>query len=188
MDIQLSELQYATICELLQPLRLPVSTSEVHGLLVGYLAAGGIDTQQWLDHTGLSAADGTAVPQDIVQTLYSGTVASLRAEDFSFAPLLPDDGTPIATRVDALVDWCRGFLGGFGLAGPVSQEVMQNDDAQEILRDLAHIAAAGAQPDGDEEQDENALAELEEYVRMGAMLLDAHGQDDGTAEGDDDDQ
>lgn len=183
----MSELQYATISELLQPLQLPVSTSEVHGLLIGYLAAGGNDAQQWLDHADLNAADGTAVPQDIVDTLYRGSLASLRATDFSFTPLLPADSASLASRVEALVDWCRGFLGGFGLAGPAAQNLAQNDDAQEILRDLAHIATA-APPDGDGEQDENALAELQEYVRMGAMLLDAHGQEHGgMAAGRDDD-
>lgn len=183
----MSELQYATISDLLQPLQLPVSTSEVHGLLIGYLAAGGGDAQQWLDHADLRAADGTAVPQDMVETLYRDSVASLRATDFSFTLLLPADSEPLASRVEALVDWCRGFLAGFGLAGPATRQVAQHEDAQEILRDLAQIATA-APPDGGDEQDENALAELQEYVRMGAMLLDAHGQDaDGMAAGGDDD-
>ena len=42
--------------------------------------------------------------------------------------------------------------------------------AQEILRDLGTIAAS-AFDFGDESEDEDALIEVHEFVRMGAMLL-----------------
>jgi uncharacterized protein YgfB (UPF0149 family) len=68
-----------------------------------------------------------------------------------------------------LVDWCRGFLGGFGLAGAEAHGKL-SEEAQEILRDLATIASS-AFDFGDEGEDEDALIEVHEFVRMGAMLL-----------------
>ena len=70
----------------------------------------------------------------------------------------------------ALFSWCRGFLGGFGLAAghapPLSVE------GREALADLARLAAATPQENGDQE-DEEALAEIEEFVRVAVLLL--HG-------------
>lgn len=178
----MDNLQYSTIEDLLAPLRLPVSTSEIHGLLVGYLAAGGSERSEWLVNAGLTAADGSAVPADIVDMLYSASETGLRATDFSFTLLLPGDDAPLQARLDALIDWCRGFLGGFGLSGNAAAGLADSADAQEVLRDFGDIASANVEPDDDGEQNENALAELQEYVRVGAILLDANGRDDGTTE------
>jgi uncharacterized protein YgfB (UPF0149 family) len=82
---------------------------------------------------------------------------------------LPSDDRPLPERAEALVDWCRGFLGGFGLAGTEAHAKL-SEEAQEILRDLGSIAAA--QLDfGEEGDDEDALIEVHEFVRVGAMLL-----------------
>ncbi|MCR6701157.1 MAG: UPF0149 family protein [Dokdonella sp.] len=62
----------------------------------------------------------------------------------------------------------RGFLGGAGLAGLDSRAL--SDDADEILRDFAGIAASQLDYAGDEE-DEAALAEVQEFVRIGVLLL-----------------
>jgi hypothetical protein len=76
----------------------------------------------------------------------------------------------LGERSGALFDWCRGFLGGFGLAA--GQAPPLSEEASEALADLAKLAAATPQDDGDEE-DEQALAEIEEFVRVAALLL--HG-------------
>ena len=47
-----------------------------------------------------------------------------------------------------------------------------SEEAGEALTDLARLAAASPQDDGDEE-DEQALVEIEEFVRVAALLL--HG-------------
>jgi uncharacterized protein YgfB (UPF0149 family) len=89
--------------------------------------------------------------------------------ELGFEPLLPADDRPLTERADALVEWCRGFLGGFGLAGAGAHAKL-SDEAQEILRDLTTIASS-AFDFGDESEDEDALIEVHEFVRMGAMLL-----------------
>ena len=65
--------------------------------------------------------------------------------------------------------WCRAFLGGFGLAvgdKPLSEE------GQEALADLANLASA-REEDVEDDGDEEALTEIEEYLRMAVLLLHA---------------
>ena len=64
----------------------------------------------------------------------------------------------------------RGFVGAFGLAAGEASTL--SDEGREALADLAKLAAAQPQEDGDEE-DEEALVEIEEFVRVAALLL--HG-------------
>ena len=85
--------------------------------------------------------------------------------------MLPAAETPIDTRADALVEWCRGFLGGFGLAGGGHHDSLSND-AREILADFGTIAATRFEYAGNED-DEAALAEVIEFIRVGALLLHA---------------
>src|SRR3546814_990741 len=66
--------------------------------------------------------------------------------------------------------WCRGFLGSFGLAA--GKDPPLSDESREALTNIARLAAASPQDDGDEE-DEQALAEIEEFVRVATLLL--HG-------------
>ncbi len=73
-------------------------------------------------------------------------------------------------RAEALFDWCRGFLGGFGLAAGAAPPL--SEESGEALQDLARLAKATAES-SDDDEDEDALAELEEFVRVAALLL--HG-------------
>ena len=69
-----------------------------------------------------------------------------------------------------MVDWCRGFLGGFGLAGAAAHAQL-SDEAQEVLRDLGHDRRLLVRFRQEEDEDEDALIEVQEFVRVAAMLL-----------------
>ena len=75
----------------------------------------------------------------------------------------------MSERGEALVAWCRGFLGGVGLAG---LEPLLGEEAREALGDVAKIAESQVSYE-DPESDEEALAEIEEFVRVAALLI--HG-------------
>jgi uncharacterized protein YgfB (UPF0149 family) len=79
-------------------------------------------------------------------------------------------------RAEALLGWCRGFLGGFGLSA--GAEPALSPEAAEALEDLAKIAASRLSYD-DPEGDEAALTEVAEFVRVAALLL--HGDCVGSA-------
>jgi uncharacterized protein YgfB (UPF0149 family) len=162
-------------------LRLGTEASELHGSLCGYLAGGGLLGKVTL----LSALqlDGEAThpsadDQALLDKLAKQCESELADPELGFEPLLPADDRPLTERAEAMVDWCRGFLGGFGLAG-TGAHAQLSDEAQEVLRDFGTIAASSFDF-GNEDEDEDALIEVQEFVRIGAMLLHtectAHGQ------------
>ncbi len=147
-----------------------IDPSELHGSLCGYVAGGGQgDADDWLQRLALDA-DTAPVSGDALDQLRTATLAQFAAQDFGFELLLPPDDAPLAVRADALLAWCNGFLGGFGLAAPDSDTL--SDEASEALQDIGRIAASDLAYDGSE-ADEDALAEIVEFVRVAAMLL--HG-------------
>lgn len=153
-------------------MRLGMSASELHGSLVGYLCGrGSIDAAHVLDALQLESEG--AHPDDdahaLLANLHDQTVRELDDPQLRFQPLLPDDERAVAERADALVDWCRGFLGGFGLTGPASRDKL-SEDGREIMSDLAAIAGSQL-AHGDTEEDEQSLAEVLEFVRIGALLM-----------------
>lgn len=148
------------------------SPSELHGALVGQVAAG-----QRLDAKGVEAfcvsqLDLTALSnpssQPQLKALYQSAVAQLEASSFELSLLLPDDDQPLNARAEQLGLWVSGFLAGFGLGVSASAEKL-SAEAQESLKDLVQIAQIEADSEGEEE--EALLVEVEEYVRMAAMLL-----------------
>ncbi|WP_457095275.1 UPF0149 family protein [Lysobacter sp. P5_B9] len=154
----------------IRALALSVTSWELHGGLCGWLAGGGVSNREWLakvmaDPQLPAVAEGSALDD-----MRLASAAQLADRSFEFELLLPDADASLSERSGALFDWCRGFLGGFGLAAGAAPSL--SEDSREALADIAKLAAAQPQDDGDEE-DEEALVELEEFVRVAALLL--HG-------------
>lgn len=164
---------HAQLGELLTTLQFGVDPSDLHGSLTGYLCAGGhADARAWLAALQLETdATEAAVATNAgpLQQLFRECSAWLDDPDLRFEPLLPAADTPVEVRADALVEWCRGFLGGVGLAGKAEANGLSSDGA-EILRDFSTIAASHFEY-SDSEEDESALAEVIEFIRAGVLLL-----------------
>jgi len=160
--------EWAEILAECERLQLPVVPSELHGGLSGWLSGGGDDPTGWLQEVML---DPQLIPPDEdnpLWHLFQATASQLADPDFGFSLLLPDAEAPLLDRSQALFAWCRGFVGGFGLA--LGDRQTLSEDGQDALSDLVKLAAEDGQLEGDEE-DELALLELEEFVRMAALLL-----------------
>jgi uncharacterized protein len=159
--------------DLVMRLELGTEASELHGSLCGFLSGGGHFGGQGI-LPALHLEEGkTPVGTDLslLSRLRQETDEALSDPEFAFQLLLPDDDAPIGDRADALVEWCRGFLGGLGLAGSRGHGEL-SEEAREVLRDLGVIAASDLDR-GDEEEDEASYTELEEFVRVGVLLLHA---------------
>lgn len=156
-------------------LKLAVEASELHGSLCGYLAGGGRLGKQSLlavlQLEGEEVVQPGASDQAMLDRVVKQSEEELADPELGFEPLLPPDDRPLVERAEGLVDWCRGFLGGFGLAG-ADKHAKLSEDAQEILKDFGAIAASSFEF-GDESEDEDSLIEVHEFVRIGAMLLHA---------------
>ena len=148
--------------------------AEAHGVLVGLVCAQGtVEREQWLailvperDPNDLLAAESMAA----LGALYDETLRQLGSTLLEFTPLLPDDELAMGARVDALGEWCQGFLMGITLGGVDKVEEMPGDSG-EILRDLVQLGRAGSYELDDDEEDEHAYWELVEYLRSAVLLL-----------------
>lgn len=150
-------------------LRLGIDAAELHGSLCGFLSGGGQTARQdWLRPLALEAENGAPSPEGALDRLYLASCAQLADPDMGFGLLLPDEDRAVAERAEALLSWCRGFLGGFGLAA--GAEPPLSPEAREALDDMSKIAASRLSYD-DPEGDEAALIEVAEFVRVAALLL-----------------
>lgn len=159
------------LSDVLIGLRLGTSASDLHGSLIGYLCGGGkADADGWFAALELDVDPAEAGKTPQLRAFYRECRDQLDDSELGFAPLLPDDETAIALRAEALAEWCRGFLGGLGLAGVGASRAALSPDAREIIGDFSTIAGSGFSYAGNDE-DEEALSEIIEFVRVGVLLL-----------------
>jgi uncharacterized protein len=162
---------YAELAAALKTLRLGMGASDLHGSLTGYLCAGGrAGAAEWPHALALEPEPPATLNDAALQRLYTDCRAQLEDPDLAFEPLLPGSDQPVEQRAEALVEWCRGFLGGVGLSG--AQPRGLSVDATEVLSDINRIASSRFDYD-DAEEDETALSEVLEFVRVGVLLLHA---------------
>lgn len=166
-DLELPD--YAEIDQQLEQMQLGIDAAELHGSLCGYLSGGDAPARaNWLGQV-MADPDPPAIPQgSAVDRMFTATERLLESSEFEFDLLLPDDALPVIERGDALMRWCRGFLGGFGLAAGAKPPL--SEESQDALGDLARMAASNLSYE-DPEADEQALEEVAEFVRVAALLL-----------------
>lgn len=164
---------YDQVNDALQTLLPELDAAEFHGQLCGLLCTHDkLQLDDWLklampdqDITGLS---GTS--HELLQAVLDDSQTGLAGQDFGFQLLLPDDPAGLAARVEALGNWCQGFLLGISYAG-VSDIQSLPGELPEIVKDFLNISQAENFELADEEQDEAAYMELVEYVRVGVQLF-----------------
>jgi hypothetical protein len=136
-----------------------------------------LNVELWLRHaTGhadLSVYDEDW-PRQVLLDVARHTAVSIDEIEAGFQPLLAGDSAPLPERVGDLGAWCRGFLSGFGLGKTDLSEI--SDDSRGFLRDLERISQVDERV-GEDEDEERALMEIVEYVRVGTLLLhkETHG-------------
>lgn len=148
-----------------------MGASELHGALGGWLAGGGANGADWLARVTADPQQPAPDAGSPLDALRRASAQQLDDRDFAFELLLPGAEATLPERAGALFDWCRGFLGGFGLATGARPPL--SEEGEEALADLARLAQAAPEQGDDEAEDEDALAEIEEFVRVAVLLL--HG-------------
>jgi uncharacterized protein len=170
MAICMTQAIYADIQRVLTDERALTDASEAHGTLAGCLCtAVGFRFEDWLLEI---LPEGRAQPlaAATLRELYTETAGSLRAPDMEFNLLLPEDAQSIDERATALAQWCQGFLYGLG-SGAVQDAGSLPGDVGESVRDLTEISRVGVDIAQTEESNENAYAELVEFVRVSAQVI-----------------
>lgn len=161
---------HAALSTALDELSLGVQASELHGSLTGYFCAGGKATDaDWLQRLEITVPHEAAIGHPLLRALHAATLAQFTGDRRQAEPLLPAAKAPLEQRADALVEWCRGFLGGYGLAGAVAS-ASPSAVASDVLSDFGTIAGSRFDYD-DETEDARAFADVLEFVREATGLL-----------------
>lgn len=162
-----AKIDFDQLANALAPLGTLNSPSELHGLLCGKLAGGAqVSEIQWL-LDAVEFLDFTQAPEPHVRDLLAQVYYITREQlsnDFALTLLLPNDDELISDRVMALSQWCHGFLTGFGSADAKNRTL--DEEAQDMLSDLAAIVQIQVDDEEDQEANEADYMEVTEYVRV----------------------
>ncbi len=166
--------------ELLYRIDATMGAADAHGALCGMLCARGtIELSEWVDHVIGEQEQGSELLHDVVHKLsemHQSTLEMMNDATGEFKLLLMDDDDPLPERVEALAAWCQGFIYGLA-AGGIQEGSDLPEDTAELLKDMIEISRAGHDADdavveeADVDDDEVAYMEIEEYVRMGVLLV-----------------
>lgn len=149
--------------------KLGIGPAELHGSIVGYLCAGWTGRAHGLLNALQLESDAAGVADPLHAWLDERVPEVARELDAgkAVAPLLPE--APLSARADAMVDWCRGFLGGLGLTGVLADFELA-PATRELLDDFGRIASTRIECDDD---DDAALAEVLDFIGSGVAHLHA---------------
>lgn len=164
-----SSVAFADVARALAAGASAVHAAEAHGCLCGALCLRpDYSLAEWLDEILAGPApEGDA--NEPFATLFEESASVLARPGMEFEPLLPDDDALLDERVTALAAWCQGFLYGFGASGMAAQAKLP-EAVTEVLADLAQISHVGGVGEEETEVEEEAYAELVEFLRAAVQL------------------
>jgi uncharacterized protein YgfB (UPF0149 family) len=166
--------EYSDLAATLQRCSIAHSPAEVHGFALG-LYVGEVTEPLKAWHKELySALD----PSDVLagecrvalDGLFAVVFAADRAAPLQLTLLLPQGLSVDSARLAAVRDWCQGFLFGFGLGGELLAHRL-SAEARELLRDFAEFTRLDTEGVENSPENQSALIEIEEYLRVGVMLI-----------------
>lgn len=167
-------LDFMSVDQAMRRTAIPFSAAEAHGIAVGMGSGMVVDPHaQWhaavyadLDPNDALAAEARSLLDD----LFEAAQQQLLDDSFGLQLFLPEEGPEQLSLAAALRDWSRGFLYGVGLAGQGLQQGL-SAEGREALQDMYEIANLDVDDEPLSEDDQQAAVELEEYMRVAAMLI-----------------
>lgn len=166
--------EYSELAAALQRCGAAHSPAEAHGFAVGLQLAdveGPLALWQHELYSDFDPSDVLASEcRALLDRLFAGVFAARDASNEAFALLLPQDIVVDTLRLGAVRDWCQGFLYGIGLGGDavISRASPQMRD---LLRDIVEITRLATDDVDNSDENQSALIEIEEYLRVGVLLL-----------------
>ena len=162
---------YQAFVDSIAVLSLPMSGSELHGLMCGYLCAGATTAgESYLRALASKKDEAMRSAMLAIFEVYSISQHQITHMDFAFQLLLPDFHVSLVERAQAFSEWCEGFTQGLTISG-IHRDQFQDEEsqeAQEHITDFAELDYGSLQVD---EEDERALLEVSEYARMAVLRL-----------------
>lgn len=148
--------------------------AEFQGMVCGALVAcQRYEQSEWIEVASkfMDLAEKEVAPEKTagLVALYDLTLSALSDDSYNLKLLLPEDALPLVKRIEALGEWCQGFLHGLGAGGEGLASKLDSE-GQDALRDIAQIAHVDLDED-ESEENEVHYTELVEYVRMATINL-----------------
>ncbi len=185
-------MNYSQLQQQLESLQVDTGATQIHGQLCGLLCTSReeIAKGRWFatvledfkSRPGALTdnADTSAVALQELDGLFVETCNQLSSEDFGFSLFVSPSSTAPFDRMAELAEWCGGFLFGFGLGAGESAAELPADTA-ELIKDFTEISRFQSdddilQEDHDIDQDENDVMEIEEFIRVGVLLINEEMQ------------
>jgi uncharacterized protein YgfB (UPF0149 family) len=144
-----------------------LSAAEAHGMAAGMLCVNEqASSAFWLSELSLNHISLFDEDNCLLVRLFEETKRLLASDEFEFDLFLPEDNTSLVERVEALRSWCRGYLFGVGSGATASN---WSKNVREIMKDITEFTKLDDSVEG--EEDENAFAEITEYLRSAVLIL-----------------
>jgi len=144
-----------------------LTAASAHGIATGMLCSNEeTQSDQWISELLRNGIELNEEQKRLLDAFFEVTAKLLASDQFDFELFLPEDDALLTEQATALIDWCRGFLYGLGLA---YEEPNWTGEVGEIVKDIIEITKLDTDVEG--EENEASLTEIIEYVRSAVSLL-----------------
>ena len=171
--VRIYAMNYDELNQILSDASCATRAAECHGFLCGYLCISDDMAEEVFRSCLLGDVDEAVSVSclDSIKSLATDVCAQIASTDFTLELLLPGDDKSLRERGASFIEWCEGFLSGLGAAGVVRFYTL-SEECRELLDDLYKICRLDPDDMNESgEEEEIALTELIEYVRLGAILM-----------------
>ncbi len=145
------------------------SAAEVHGIACALLCLDATsDASDWMNEAISKDADLLEDDKLLLINLFEHTKSLLESNELLFDLFLPEDDESIEDRAIAVTQWCEGFL--FGM-GRIQSDSKWPEEIDEVLKDVVELTKMETSAEDEDEEAENALMEVQEYLRASVMLI-----------------
>ena len=179
---------YDTVNDALKRLELDVDAAHVHGLITGLICGDfAASLQSLMQEVLADQDDNDLLVQEcrrILTQLHGLTKEQLDDLELRYYLLLPDAEDNLSQRAKAVPNWCQGFLFGYGI-NIGDQHSRLSNDSLHALEDIGQFTRMDTDElDDMNEDDQQSLQHIEEYLRMAALMIyaDCVGVSDPFAE------
>jgi len=167
-------IDYDDVAGCLERAGLELLPSEVHGIACGMLAGdNAADKIKWVQELVPTIEQGNVLQNDAIRemgNLFDRAQREMQDSQFRFELFLPEDDDSLATRMEALQDWCQGFILGMTMVGIKDYSALP-EDSRDLLEDFVNIGTSGEFDFDDEQESEIAFTDISQYVRVGVLLI-----------------
>jgi uncharacterized protein YgfB (UPF0149 family) len=147
--------------------------AESHGIACGMLVVNiSADKLLWIKQVMGDTDEDWLPPADIMDSMgqwFEQVKRQLQDSNLRFELCLPDDDT-LVKRIEALQEWCRGFILGIAMGG-VKNFGQLPEDTRELLSDFSRISTEEEFDLENQDETEIAYADISQYIRIGVLLI-----------------